>query len=283
MKKLLFISMALLALLTTSCKRVTPTEEGFKISNSGDYRGVDSLPLLTGWNWYMPGASYIVTLPATMQHVVWSESKEEGKEVDQSITINCMGGSGFRVDVGLNYRITPGKSSKIYLKYKSDDLENITDTYLRNIVRGSMQDVSGHITVDSILNNLPMYEQTVRQSLIDKFKKEGFIMEGFNILAMPKPVDPNLATAINQKIIAKQNAETAIQQLQITRAEANKQVASAKGDSAALVTTAAGEAKANQLRQASLTENILRQQMLDKWDGKLPVYGAIPTMFKDVR
>ncbi len=282
MRKLALVA-GICILLASSCTRVTPTEEGFKISNSGDYRGIDSLPLLTGVNWYMPGFSYIVTLPTIMQHVVWSEAKNEGSEPDQEIVINCMGGSGFKVDVGLNYRIAPGKASKIYLKYKSDDLSTITNTYLRNIVRGAMQDISGHITVDSILNNLPAYEASVRSRLVDKFLKEGFLMDGYNILSMPRPVDPNLATAINQKIIAKQNSETAKQQLQITIAEANKKIAEAKGDSASLVTNAAGEAKANQLRQATLTENLLRQQMLDKWDGKLPVYGTIPTMFKDVK
>lgn len=281
MKKLFIITIAVLFI--TSCKQVTPQEEGFKISNSGDYRGIDSLPVLTGVNWYMPGFSYIVKLPTTMQHVVWSETASEGNNVDESIIINCMGGSGFKVDVGLNYRIMPGKGSKVYLKYKSDDLESITNTYLRNIVRGSMQDISGHITVDSILNNLPNYEQSVRTSLTNKFAKEGFILEGYNILSMPKPVDPNLATAINNKIIAKQNSETAKQQLQITIAEANKKVAAARGDSLSAVITAGGEATANKLKQATLTELLLRQQMLNTWDGKLPVYGAIPTMFKDVK
>ncbi len=282
MKKI-SIAFIALTLAVTSCTQIKPTEEGFKISNSGDYRGVDSLPLLTGVNWYMPGFSYIVKMPTIMQHVVWSEAKGEGSQEGEHIVINCMGGSGFKVDVGLNYRIASGKASKIYLKYKSDNIENITNTYLRNIVRGAMQDISGHITVDSILNNLPLYENSVRTVLVSKFTHEGFIMEGFNILSMPRPVDPNLAEAINQKIIAKQNSETAKQQLQITIAEANKKVASARGDSLSVVITAGGEATANKLKQATLTEFLLRQQMLSVWDGKLPVYGAIPTMFKDVK
>ena len=42
MKKVL----ALVALVVTlgSCTRISPTEVGFKIDNSGDYRGIDSLP-----------------------------------------------------------------------------------------------------------------------------------------------------------------------------------------------------------------------------------------------
>ena len=27
---------------------------------------------------------------------------------------------------------------------------------------------------------------------------------------------------------------------------------------------------------------ILKQQWIDKWDGKLPVYGSLPTLFKGI-
>src|SRR5580698_5371274 len=154
-----------LLILIIGCHRVSPTEVGFKINNSGDYRGVDSLPVITGYNFVMPGLQYIVTMPTTQQHVVWSQEQGEGAAPNQQIVVSCLGGAGFNMDVGFNYRINPDKASKIYLKYKTADLQRITDTYLRNVVRGAMQDLSGTMTVDSILNNLPYYEHTVADNL----------------------------------------------------------------------------------------------------------------------
>ena len=258
-------------LFQSSCiTQITPQEEGFKVSNSGDYRGIDSLPLLTGYNGYLPGFTYIVSFPTTMQHVVWSESKTEGATENQEIVINCMGGSGFKVDAGLNYRIKPGKAFKIYMKYKTDELDKISDTYLRNIVRGAMQDISGYMTVDSMLNSLPLYESAVRTSLTNRFDKEGFILDNFNILALPRPVDPNLAAAINQKIIAKQQVETSKQQLGISINEANKKIAAARGDSAEAVIKAQGEAQAIKVKQLSLTPEYIEYIKWSNWDGKLP-------------
>lgn len=253
-----------------SCTQILPTEAGFKVSNSGDYRGVDSLPLLTGWQTYFPGQTYIVTIPTTMQHIVWSEGEQEGSEANEHITINCMGGSGFKVDVGLNYRVMPNRASKIYLKYKMDNLETITNTFLRNIVRGAMQDASGVMTVDSMLNNLPAYENSVRKDLSNRFEKEGFILDGFNILSMPRPVDGNLAAAINQKIIAKQNAETSKQQLEQSVAEANKKIASARGDSAEAVIQASGQAEAINKLQQHLTPEYIDYVRIQKWNGSYP-------------
>lgn len=272
MKKLIFI--ITISAITTSCTRVTPQEAGFKIENAGDYRGIDSLPLLTGYNTYMPGFSHIVTIPTTMQHVVWSEGgeKQDGQVVGegQQIVINCLGGSGFKVDVGVNYRVNPYQASKIYLKYKTDDLNVITQTFLRNIVRGSMQDVSGYLTVDSILNGLPKFEMNVRNILTDRFAKEGFMLDNFNIISMPRPVDPNLAESINNKIKAKQDAETAIQQLSISIAEANKKIAEARGDSAKAVINASGEAEAIRVKQREITLQYIEYIKASNWDGKLP-------------
>ena len=268
MKKVLLL--ATLVATLASCTRINPTEAGFSINNSGDYRGIDSLPLLTGWQFYTPGFTYIVTIPTTQQHVVWSEAGEECSQGDQHITIACQGGAGFKVDVGLNYRVNPTKASKIYLKYKIDDLESITQTFLRNIVRGSMQDVSGTMTVDSVLNNLPAYEQAVRVRVSDRFEKEGFTLDNYSILKQPTPTDANLQAAINAKIKAKQDAETTKMQLQQSIAQANKDIAQAKGDSAVAVIKAQGEAEAVKKIQQVLSPTYVEYIKATRWNGVQP-------------
>ena len=40
--------------------------------------------------------------------------------------------------------------------------------------------------------------------------------------------------------------------------------------------------EANQLREQALTPAILEKMWIEKWDGKLPVYGQVPTIFKDI-
>lgn len=268
MKKVLLI--ATLVATLASCTRINPTEVGFKIDNSGDYRGIDSLPLLTGFQFYTPGFTYIVTIPTTQQHVIWSEDESEGSKPGEHITVACLGGAGFKMDVGLNYRVNPTKASKIYLKYKTDDLESISQTYLRNVVRGSMQDISGYITVDSILNNMPGFEAAVRKNVTERFEKDGFIVDNFSILKQPTPTDVNLAQAINAKIKAKQDAETSKMQLQSSIAEANKQVAQARGDSATKVINAMGEAEAVKKIQQVLTPTYVEYIKATRWNGVQP-------------
>lgn len=87
------------------------------------------------------------------------------------------------------------------------------------------------------------------------------------------PSPPNDST-INAKITAQQNAETQSinNQTNIDKAEAEAKVklTQAQADADAKMIQAEAEAKANELLQESLTDKILRQEYIDKWNGELP-------------
>jgi regulator of protease activity HflC (stomatin/prohibitin superfamily) len=138
-----------------------------------------------------------------------------------------------------------------------------------------MQDVSGTITVDSILNNLPAYEHAVDTLLNKRLQPQGFIIM-FNILKQPTPTDPNLAKSIASKIQAKQDAERAVTELQSSIAEANKRIAKARGDSASGVIEALAEAKAITVKQEALRQSPQYIELVkaQKWNGVLPTVTA---------
>ena len=270
--KVLLCLATLVILGSTSCTRISPTEAAFKIDNTGNYRGIDTVPLLSGTQWYFPYFSKIVTIPTTQQHIVWTASTDEGSDKNQEIIVLCKGGAGFKMDVGLNYEINPLKAFKIYIKYNTSDLTVISATYLRNVVRNTMQDVSGQITVDSMLNDLPGYQQTVNNILSEKLSKEGFIIDLFSIIGKPTPSDSGLAASINAKIKSKQDAETSRMQVQQAIAEADKKVAEARGDSLSTLINASAAAEANAKMLQSLTPLLIQKQYIDKWNGQLPTY-----------
>lgn len=66
------------------------------------------------------------------------------------------------------------------------------------------------------------------------------------------------------------------------RAEAEKKIAAADGEAQALKIKGDAEAEYNRKIAASLSPLIVQQMMLEKWDGKLPIYGTVPTLFRNV-
>ena len=81
----------------------------------------------------------------------------------------------------------------------------------------------------------------------------------------------SIVEAVDAKTRAIQEAQRAENELAVVKAEAEKKVVAAEA-----------EAKAFELKTRSLSPLVIQQMFLEKWDGKLPVYGQVPTIFKDI-
>ena len=257
MKKTLFLFFAL-SLFITSCTRIEPGFVGFKYNYTGDDKGKAQTSPAVGWTTYTPGFSRVVEFPTYMQHY-------EGE-----VTIFCKLGASLKCKVGYNYAVMPEKASDIYFAFKTDDLESITNGFLYNTLRNVMNSKSGSITLDSFITNVPAFTMDVDRILTDSFQHHGFKVSQFGIIGAPEIVDDNIRQSISNKIKAKQDAETAVAQLQTSIAEANKSIATAKGDSAVAVIRATGDAEAIKRKQSVLTSEYVEFVKWSRWDGKLP-------------
>jgi regulator of protease activity HflC (stomatin/prohibitin superfamily) len=108
---------------------------------------------------------------------------------------------------------------------------------------------------------------------------EGFLIQQFTSnLVYPE----TFVQAINAKNNAVQQALKAENDVRTAEANAKIKVATAQGDADAMITRAKAEAESNRLKQVTLTPMLLQQQWIEKWDGKLPVYGQSPMLYKPV-
>lgn len=80
-----------------------------------------------------------------------------------------------------------------------------------------------------------------------------------------------IVDAVDAKNKAVQEAMKVQNEVEVAKAEAEK-----------LLVAARAEKEANLLREQALTPAILEKMWIEKWDGKLPVYGQVPTIFKDI-
>lgn len=266
--KLLSLSVAIVALLG-SCTRVGVGYVGLKVNQTGDKRGVNPAEYVTGWVFYNPIGSDVVEFPTFMQHVEYDEFK-----------INAHGGSQFDIKPYINYVVDADKADSIYMSFKTTDLDIISTRYIRNAVYQAFTDVTGKYTPDELLKNREQYETDVRVYLKKSLATKGFILQQVTSNLMPPEV---LVTAINNKNKADQDAQALQMQVAQSIAQANKDIAKARGDSASEVIYASGKAKAIKLLQSQLTPEYVEYIKWTTWDGKMPVYGQAPQMFKEVK
>src|ERR1700683_2779748 len=68
--------------------RVDAGHVGILVKLAGSDRGVQDMPVVTGWVFYNPISEQIILFPTSVQNIVWSANPHEGRPIDESITFS---------------------------------------------------------------------------------------------------------------------------------------------------------------------------------------------------
>ena len=257
MKKVFKLFAIMLATVSMfSCNRIDAGHEGIKVKLYGSDKGVSDVELVTGMVWYNPLTTRVYEYPTFVQTIDYPE-----------FTVNSKDGSQFTVDPNIQLNIASGKAPEVFKKYRldaDDILEHTMYTFIYNAYRIELN----KFTADELMSNRETFETAVEQRLRSSLLSENIIVgECTSGLVPPE----SLVAAINAKNKAVQDKLKVQNEVEVAKAEAAK-----------LVVTAEAEKKANELRNISLTPQILESMWIEKWDGKLPVYGEVPRLFRDI-
>jgi len=265
------IGFILLVVLFMSCERIDAGHVGVKVNLYGSQKGVDGITEVTGMVFYNPFTTKIYEFPTYVQHKEYTE--------EESFSINSRDGSEFKVSPILNYQIKTEKVPYIFGKYRRS-LDQIENGFLKTAVYDAFRIATNGYTADSLISNREGFELKVRTILEKQLNEEGFLIQQFTSnLDYPQ----TFVEAINAKNNAVQQALKAENDVRTAESNAKIKMAQADGNAKAMVTQARAEAESYKLKQQSLTPLLIQQQFIEKWDGKLPVYGTVPQMFKNIQ
>ena len=261
----------LLTTLFFSCERIDAGHVGVKVNQYGDNKGVDDVVAVTGMVFYNPFTTAIYEFPTFIQH---KEYKGEN-----SFIVNSKDGSEFSVSPIMNYSVQRDKVPAIFSKYRRP-LEDIEEGFLKTAVYDAFRLATNKYTADELISNRAIFEVEVRRLLDGQLLKEGFTINQFTSnLIYPE----TFKKSIEAKNNAVQSALRAENEVKTAEARAKIKVATAEGNAQAMLTSAKAEAEANRMKQQTLTPLLLQLEYINKWDGKLPVYGTVPQMFKNIQ
>jgi regulator of protease activity HflC (stomatin/prohibitin superfamily) len=261
----------LLVLLFNSCERIDAGHVGVKVNQYGDNKGVDDVVAVTGMVFFNPFTTTIYEFPTFIQH---KEYKGEN-----SFIVNSKDGSEFSVSPIMNYSVQREKVPAIFSKYRRP-LEDIEEGFLKTAVYDAFRLATNKYTADELISNRAVFEVEVRKLLDNQLLKEGFVINQFTSnLIYPE----TFKKSIEAKNNAVQAALRAENEVKTAEAQAKIKVATAEGNAQAMLTSAKAEAESNRLKQQTLTPLLLQLEWINKWDGKLPVYGTAPMLYKPVK
>ena len=239
-----------------SVERIDAGCVGIRVNLVGDNKGVDDITEVTGWVAYMPIFTAIYEFP------IYTQVKNY-----DSFKVNAKDGSEFTVDPIFSYYVDRTKVTRIFQQYRRP-LSEIEDGYLRNVIYDCYRNVANSYPSDSLISNRQKFEMEVQEMIKANLTKDGFI---FQQLTSNLDAPQSLKDAIDAKNKTTQEAIQSENKLRKAEAEAKAKVIEAEA-----------EKKVNDMKASALTPLIIQQMFIEKWDGKLPVYGETPKIFKDV-
>src|ERR1700734_596068 len=152
-KRLFALAFVVALLLFAGCQMTTRVDAGhvgIRVKLAGSDRGVQDMPVVTGWVFYNPLTEQIILFPTSVQNVVWTQSAHEGKAYDESITFSSSEGVNVNADIGLSFHIEASLAPKLYGRFRLNDLDKLTDGYMHNTVREAFNDIASKLAVQDI-------------------------------------------------------------------------------------------------------------------------------------
>ncbi len=244
-KLLCVLSLFFSALCLTSCsERVDAGSEGILVNLYGSDKGVDDVSLVTGRVWYNRFTEEVYEYPTFVQTIDYPE-----------FTINAKDGSEFTVDPTVSLKMVDGNAAKDFKKYRKE-LKDIINGTLFNYVKDAFRIQLNKYTTDQIVSNRDLVERAIETQLSKALAKEHFHLEQ---LTSGLKYPSSIVEAVNQKNKAIQEAQRALNEVALKKAEAEKMHVHARA-----------EREANELYSVSLTGAILKKMWIEKWNGSVP-------------
>lgn len=176
----------------------------------------------------------------------------------------------------IKYKVDASNAYVIFKQYRT------LDKMSENLIIPTTQRVLEHITTTYNVIDILGEKRNEIYAELEKQLTEEFALYGVEFVSITiNDMDAGeaLEAAITAEAVAKKEVETAEQNLLKTQTEAKQKSvqAQAEQDAAKIqaetkLIQAEAEKKANELLNQTLTDEILRMEFIDKWNGKLPEY-----------
>lgn len=263
------IALGVALLLTVSaCSYVPAGNVGVKVNLLGGDKGVDSEVVGVGRYW-LGWNEELYLFPTFMQNYVWTAGSDEGSPNDESISFQTADGMTANADLGISYSIDPDKVAVIFQTYRRG-VEEITDTFLRNMVRDALVKQASNKPIEYVYGaGKADLIAAVQKDVADQVGPLGINIGKIYWIGEIR-LPPTVIDSINAKNAATQMAQQRLNEVQQSKAEADKKIEDARGVAESILKVAEAQAKANKVLAESITPEFIQYQALEKWDGKLP-------------
>lgn len=245
--------------------------------------GISDRTLTQGFHVISPTQN-VTTYSIGIEQSYLTASKDGDSNDDESFEVPSNDGKGLTVDMTFTYRYDADRVADTFTRFKGQSGKDVKNSFIKpNIMSWTKEVTAKYSVIDLLGDKRATLNSELTDYLKQKFEPYGIVIESVSLINIDP--DEEIRSAVQKKVNAQQDLELAKieQQTANVNAEKEKEVAITKANqeketaqinAEAKLIEAQAQADANRLISQSLTPELIRQQMYDKWDGKLPTVQA---------
>jgi prohibitin 2 len=160
--------------------------------------------------------------------------------------------------IAINYKLDLAQATTVYRTIGMEYMEVIAHPAIQETVK----EITAKYNAEECITNRAAVKDAIATALIERLSIRGIITESVNITDFQ--FSPEFTAAIEAKVVAQQQIETAQNTLERMRVEAEQAVVVATGQANAAIAAAQGQAQANKIVAESLSPEILASMLYGK-------------------
>lgn len=231
---------------------------------------IDDKPVSAGFNWKIPYVQSIKKVNNKQQDLsfdnqIWSETSERTAIYFEKVTVT--------------YSINGEKSAWIYANVADYENSLVNEGLVASAIKTTSKQFS---STDATNRGLvePKTQEALQKSIDEKYGEGVIYIHKVTISNIDFDDSYNKAIADKMKTQLEYEQQQIENQKNIEKAEADAQIkrTTAQAEADTRTIKAEAEAEANKKIEESLTEQILKNKLYDKWDGELPKVSGSNTL-----
>ena len=239
-----------------ACIEKVPTGyEGVVYSMKG---GVENTTLSPGWHVISPTKTVKEFTVGNEQLLLTKE-----KKVDESFKVATSDDASIAISFQMSYRFYSDKLVDTYKKFKGMDGEDIVNKRVKTVLKSKVSEVTNNYSMMDIYSGNRNEINTKITDYLTKDFKEDFGIEVVDASIIDVHPDSKLKKAIDNRVTALQEKQQAQAEQERVKVEAQTAKIKAENNAAIKITQAEAEAKANKLKEKSITQELIDMKLAE--------------------
>lgn len=231
--------------------------------------GVKDETLTQGWHFIAP-QQHVKEFTVGNEQLLLTKDEREGSKEDDSFKVSTSDDASIAISFQMSYRFDPENLVATYKRFKGMDGEAIVENRVKAVLKSKVSEITTNYSMMDIYSgNRSEINEKLTTYLNEKLSTE-YGIQVIDASIIDVHPDAKLSEAIDARVTALQEKQQAQAEQETAKVKAETALIEAQNKADIKVLEAEAEAEANKKLSESLTEKIIKDKMIDKWDGQLP-------------